>query len=162
MLTVLPALALGTVGVLITIMFGLKEEVRELEFPVLYPYEKASKTPFQYMHDTKYRPHSGMYASLHLQEIAKAYPEDFKDGSDDLGMGLYGDITLRLVFDSLIQIFPLNWDVKISQINLPFVNQRSFGPNSNVQQQRSFHGRRLRPYFRNHMHSRRPLSLLES
>ena len=132
MLTFLPALALGTIGALITILFGLKEEIREVEFPALFTYEKESKALFGLRPDLKYLPPSEIMASIHLQEISKAHPKDLKNGPDDLGMALYGDIALRLVFDSLIQIFPMNWDVKTTQINLPFVNQKTFGPNQNV------------------------------
>jgi hypothetical protein len=129
MQTFLSALAIGTVGVLITILFSLKEEMRELEFPTLFTYERASLMPWRPGHITFLYPPSEMYASIHLQALAKLHPEVFMKGKDNQGTDLYGDVALRLVFDSLVQVFSMNWDQKITSINLPVVNRKTFGPN---------------------------------
>ncbi len=132
MLTLLPALALGTISVLVVILFGLKEEVREIEFPALFTYDRASKMPISAVYSTSYRPPSEMFASIVVSDISKTNPEFFKRGEADLGMGLYRDVALRLLFDGLFQVFSMNWDVKVSNLTLPIGNHMIFGPNEGV------------------------------
>src|SRR5438552_838414 len=79
MLTFLPALLLASFGVLITILFGLKDEVKEVEFPALFTYERASLMPFGLARNLGYAPPSEKWASIHLEEITKAHPQVFKE-----------------------------------------------------------------------------------
>lgn len=126
-LTALPAVALGTIGVLLTILFGLKEEIRETEFPAVFTYERASLIPLGLARDIGYLPSSETWASMHLQEITTAHPDAITKDKNSPGMDMYGDIALRLVFDRLFLTFGKTWDVKIDKRDLPFLGGGSGG-----------------------------------
>lgn len=113
-----PAVAIATVGVLASIIFGLKDEVREEEFPAVFTYEKATLISLGIARKIDYRPISEWWATYHLQEIAKDYPEVFEEDKKHTGMNLYGDIVVRSVFDSIHDMH--GWDVKRRRSSFSF------------------------------------------
>ena len=121
----LTAAAVGTLGVLITILYGLDDDIRKVEFPALFTYEKISLTPLGVSRNLGYLPPSEKWAAMYLSEIEKVHPEAFTKEKSQPGMDMYGDIALRLVFDSLHDRFGI-WDVKVIK-TLPWLGEQIGG-----------------------------------
>lgn len=131
-LTVLPALAIGVTGALVTILFSLKSETRKVEFPSVFIFDKNSKMPLEAL-DQSYRyfsgrPGWGWHSSWYLiQELAKADPS-FLGANALKGQELYLDILLRMVLEDLFRLYNNNWDVKVSRFDLPYSTESRWAP----------------------------------
>lgn len=128
-LTVLPALAIGATGALVTILFSLRVETRKVEFPSVFIFDKDSKMPLEAIEQSYFSGKPNSFVAGHIaQEMTKKDTSLRDDRTVEKGDALYFDILLRMVLDVLFRLYIYNWDVKISHFDLPHGTQSRWGP----------------------------------
>ena|SRR5438093_1404698 len=74
-LTVLPALAIGATGALVTILFSLRVEARKVEFPSVFIFDKDNKMPLEAIERSYFSGKPNWFTAVHIaQEMTKKDP----------------------------------------------------------------------------------------
>jgi hypothetical protein len=106
----------------VTILFSLKSETKEIEFPVAFIFDSDSKKPLEFTVPASLGPDP--YFVWRYVQAMKEQPssptENRKMVSDS---DLYFDVFLRMTLDVLFDTYHLHWDVKQRAINLPYMNR---------------------------------------
>ena len=128
-LTLLPALAIGATGALVTILFSLRAETRKLDFPAVFIFDKNSWMPLEAIDRSYVSGNPNQFSVVHIaQEMTKEHHSLRDDKTVEKGDDLYFDILLRMVFDVLFRLYIHNWDAKISHFDLPHGTESRWGP----------------------------------
>lgn len=135
--SILPAFAIGTISALVTILFNLKSETKELEFPVVFIFDSDSKKPLELPVLSSLGP--DLDSVWRYVEALKAQPssstEDKKTVSDS---DLYFDILLRVTLDVLFETYSQHWDIKHRTIDLPYVKRTASWSQDNAPKEVKF------------------------
>ncbi len=120
--TILPALAIGTVSALVTILFSLKSETKEIEFPVIFIFDSASKKPLELPVPASLGPEPDS-VWRYVNAIKEQTSSSMKNKKTIPDSDLYFDILLRMTLDVLFETYHLDWNIKQKAIDLPYMNR---------------------------------------
>ncbi|HEV8713280.1 MAG TPA: hypothetical protein VGX03_10680 [Candidatus Binatia bacterium] len=133
---VIPAMAVGVVGALATMLFSLKGETREVEFPAVFIFNADSKEPLSLPVPASLGPDS-YFAWRYVKAEIEKNPSLLGDKSGDPG-ALYFEVLLRMVLDVLFELYNGHWDVEFRALDLPYVTSKMSWTQESAQKQEEF------------------------
>lgn len=119
--TILPAIAIGVVSALATMLFSLKSETKELEFPTVFIFDSDSKELLALPVPTSLGP-DPYFSRLYAEMMIDRDPSLLGEKPGGLGQ-LYFDVLLRMVLHTLFSLYHAHWDIKHRFIDLPYTTQ---------------------------------------
>jgi len=110
---ILPAVVLFSTGALITIILSLRTETHQVDFHVIFIYEKNSKKPLEVLDSKYFSGKTGVATDWSLLQnmvqVNPTYP----------GPRLYLDVLLRMVMEFLFMRYKYGWLVQSNRLNFP-------------------------------------------